>query len=237
MIFIENYKKRWYNISKGVFGLSKKELTKRYILFIISLFISGLGIAFTKHAGLGVSPISSVPNILSIKFPVLSMGNWLTFWNWLIIVGEILLLRKNFKPIQFLQIPLTLVFGYFTDFGLFIASFIPTDIYFVRLGLVILGVAILGFGVALAFTANVVMNAGEGFVKAVSDTFRHNLGNVKIAFDLFNVSLSIILSLIFFKFEIMGTREGTIIAAFCTGLFVKLFTRLLKDKLNYFLSK
>ena len=57
--------------------MQKKEVLKRYILFIISLFFSGLGVAFTKHGELGVSPISSVANIMSYKFPSLSMGNWL----------------------------------------------------------------------------------------------------------------------------------------------------------------
>ena len=40
--------------------ISVKELAKRYALFIISLFISALGVAITKKGELGVSPISSV---------------------------------------------------------------------------------------------------------------------------------------------------------------------------------
>ena len=55
--------------------MDKKEYTKRYILFIISLFFSALGIAFTKHGGLGVSPVSSMPDVLSIRFEFLSMGS------------------------------------------------------------------------------------------------------------------------------------------------------------------
>lgn len=47
--------------------MSKKETAKRYVLFVISLFISALGVAFTKHGELGVSPISSVANVMSIK--------------------------------------------------------------------------------------------------------------------------------------------------------------------------
>ena len=39
--------------------MSKKEKVKRYVLFIISLFFSALGVAITKHGALGVSPISS----------------------------------------------------------------------------------------------------------------------------------------------------------------------------------
>lgn len=49
--------------------MKKAEIAKRYILFIISLFISGLGVAFTKTGELGVSPISSVANVLSLRLP------------------------------------------------------------------------------------------------------------------------------------------------------------------------
>lgn len=55
--------------------VSKKETVKRYILFIISLFFSALGVALTKSAELGVSPISSVANVMSLKFTAVSMGN------------------------------------------------------------------------------------------------------------------------------------------------------------------
>ena len=57
--------------------MSKKETAKRYILFIISLFFSAFGVALTKHGELGVSPISSIPNVFSYKFNSKSMGNWL----------------------------------------------------------------------------------------------------------------------------------------------------------------
>lgn len=40
----------------------------------------------------GVSPISSVANIISIRFPVLSFGTWLLIWNCVLILGYGLLL-------------------------------------------------------------------------------------------------------------------------------------------------
>ena len=88
-----------------------KETVKRYVLFIIGLFFSGLGVAVTKHGGLGVSPISSVANVVSLQFPVFSLGTWLFLWNCVLILGQILILRKQFKPIQWLQIPLSVLFG------------------------------------------------------------------------------------------------------------------------------
>lgn len=216
--------------------MSKKETAKRYILFVISLFFSALGVAFTKHGELGMSPISSVANVMSYKLDFFTLGIWLIIWNCVLILGQILILRKKFQPIQLLQIPLSFLFGYFTDFGLWLVGFIPAENYIVRLIMVVIGIVILGFGVSLSVSANVIMNSGEAFVKAISDTANKNFGNVKIAFDVSCVVLALIMSLLFFDFTIVGTREGTIISALCTGLVVKLFQKLTNEPVNRLVS-
>ena len=212
--------------------MSAKETAKRYILFIIGLFISGIGVAITKAGDLGVSPISSVPNVISIKFDFLSMGNWLIIWNCILIVGQIIILRKEFKWIQLLQVPLSFLFGYFTDFGLWIMSFIPMDNYVIRISEVIVGTIVLGVGISFAVIANVIMNSGEAFVKAISDTIHKDFGNVKIGFDISCVVLSIIISIFLFGGKIEGTREGTIIAAIFTGIVVKISSKIFRKGLT-----
>lgn len=214
---------------------NKKELIMRYVLLIVSLFISGIGIAVPKRGELGVTPISSVANIVSIRFPVLSFGTWLFLWNCLMIVGQIVVLRKDFQWIQLLQIPLSVLFGWFTDFGVWIAGFVPNDGYMVRILLVFLGTGILGFGISLSVIANVVMNSGEAFVKAIADKTNLIFENVKIGFDVSCVILAMILSLIFFPVRIVGTREGTIIAALCTGLVVNFFKKRIHEPLTAWL--
>lgn len=212
--------------------MSKKELVKRYAVFIVSLFVMAIGVAMTKKAELGVSPISSVANVMSIQFTSLSIGNWLIIWNCVLILGQILFLRKKFQPVQLMQIPLSFLLGYFTDFGMWLMSFFDTDTYAVKMIFVIVGTVILGFGVALSVIANVVMNSGEAFVKAVSDVTHKDFGNLKIGFDVSCVVVSVVLSLIFFKMKIVGTREGTIIAALTTGILVKLFSKLIRKPLK-----
>ena len=212
--------------------MSKTEIAKRYILFVISLFFAALGVAFTKHGELGVSPISSLANVLSYKFSSLSLGTWLIIWNCFLIVGQVIILRKKFQLIQLLQIPLSFLFGWFTDLGMWIVSFIPVNTYPVRVVMVVIGIVILGFGISLSVIANVIMNSGEAFVKAISDTSHRDFGNVKIAFDVLCVLIALVLSLIFFDFTIVGTREGTIISALLTGVVVKFFSSKLKDPLN-----
>lgn len=212
--------------------MSKKEVAKRYILFVISLFFAALGVAFTKHAELGVSPISSVANVMSCKYSMLSLGNWLIIWNCILIVGQILILRRKFQPIQLLQIPLSFLFGWFTDFGMWIVSHIPVNSYPIRLIMIVIGIVILGFGISLSVIANVIMNSGEAFVKAVSDTTNKEFGDVKIFFDILCVVIALSLSLIFFDFTIVGTREGTIISALFTGITVKFFCGIIKKPLD-----
>lgn len=216
--------------------MSKAETAKRYVLFIISLFFSALGVAFTKRGELGVSPISSVANVLSCKFDALSLGTWLIIWNCILIAGQIIILRRKFQPIQLLQVPLSFLFGWFTDLGMMIVSHIPADSYIVRLVMVIIGIVILAFGIALSVIANVLMNSGEAFVKAISDTIHKEFGNVKIIFDISCVVTALILSLIFFNFTIVGTREGTIISALLTGVVVKFFCGKLNRPVNTLLT-
>ena len=111
---------------------------------------------------------------------------------------------------------------------MWLVSPIPVNSYPARLVMLLLGLVILGFGISLSVIANVIMNSGEAFVKALADTLHRDFGDVKTGFDVSCVVLALILSLIFFDFTVVGTREGTVISALCTGLFVKFFTKRLK---------
>ena len=208
--------------------MSKREKILRYLLLIIGVFFISLGIAVAKHSDLGISPISSVANVLSIKFPALTVGTWLMFTNCFMILAQIIILKRNFKPVQFLQFPISLLLGLFTDLNLAVVSYIPADIYIVRLLLVFVSVVILAFGITLTIISDTVMNVGEALVDVISKVLNKNFGSVKVVFDISYVTLSVILSLLFFNFKIVGTREGTIITATLTGFVIKWLTKRLK---------
>ena len=216
--------------------MSKTETAKRYILCIAGLFFAALGVAFSKHGELGVSPISSVSNVLYCRFDDISLGMWLVIWNCVMIVGQVIILRRDFKLIELLQLPLSFLFGWFTDLGMVFVSLIPVDTYFARLLMIIIGTLVLSFGISLSVIANVIMNSGEAFVRAVSDKMHKEFGYVKIGFDIFCVLLAVTLSLIFFDLTVVGVREGTVIAAIFTGIIVKFFGSILKNPLDRFLT-
>ena len=180
----------------------------------------------------GVSCISSMPNVLSLRFTALTIGGWTFVWNTLLVICQILLLRKNFQKIQLLQIPLSFLFGWFTDVAMLLAVRIPVNSYPMQLFMVVLGVVILAFGITLGVIANVVLNAGEGIVKALADVSGKEFGFVKVRFDVVCVILSLVISLVTFGGKIIGVREGTLIAAFLNGTMVKWYSRRLKEPLD-----
>ena len=216
--------------------MTKKEIFKRYILFVISLFFIGLGIGFTKHGNMGISPVSSVANVLSIRFEFMSFGTWLFTTNCLFLLGQIVLLRKKFQPIQLLQIPLSMIFGYFSDFGVWIVSGLPNGKYALCLLWVMCGIVVVGFGVSLSVIAEVILNSSEALIKAIADTFHKDFGNMKVLFDVSWVIVATCLSLIFFH-GLEGVREGTILSAVCIGLVVKFIKPRITPTLTKLLKK
>lgn len=78
---------------------------KRYAIFLIGLFVNSLGVSMITKASLGTSPISSIPYVLSLKFPF-TLGEFTIFFSLFLILLQLLILRRNFKAEHLLQIPI-----------------------------------------------------------------------------------------------------------------------------------
>lgn len=215
---------------KGCVVTVQKESVKRGVLFVVGMFFISLGIAFIKYTELGISPISSVANILSIRFTNISFGMWTFITNVVLILVQIVMMRKEYSPLRLLQFPLCYFGGTLTDFGLWIAQIVPIDTYFAKIVMVFVGILVLGFGISISVAAKFILYPGEAVVKDISDKISKNFGTVKVYFDVSCVMLSIILSVLLFGGKIYGTREATLLSAVCTGFAVKFWNRLLFKK-------
>ena len=194
---------------------------KRYIVFLIGLFINSLGVSFITKANLGTSPISSIPYTLSLGFKP-TLGQFTIYFSVFLIILQILILRKNFQKEQLLQFPVSILFGYFIDMTMEILFFVNPEVYPMKIVSLIIGCIILGFGVYLEVLADVVMLPGEAFVKSVTATFHTEFGITKVCFDATMTITAGIISFVLFK-ELKGVREGTIIAALIVGLIARFF--------------
>ena len=207
--------------------MSRQEVLKRYLLFTIGLFINSFGVSFITKARLGTSPISSIPYTLSLGFEP-TLGMFTLYMSILLIMIQIILLRKNFPKHYLLQIPVSIAFSWFIDFTMNLLYFMVPDTYLMKFLSLLVGCFILGVGVYMEMVADVVMLPGESVVKAVSVTIHKDFGKTKVVFD---TSMTIIAGVIGFVLfhKLAGVREGTII----TALLVGLIARFLKRKLVF----
>lgn len=199
------------------------EKLKRYIVFLIGLFINSLGVSLITKANLGTSPISSIPYVLSLNFPF-TLGQFTIAFSLLLILIQLIILRRNFKAEHLLQIPISILFGYFIDLTMVMLFFVNPQTYLSSVVYLLVGCVILGFGVYTEVLANVAMLPGESFVRAVSSTWKTEFGSTKVAFDVSLTVIAAVLSLIF-SHRLDGVREGTIIAALLVGFIARLFGR------------
>lgn len=192
---------------------------KRYLIFLVGLFVNSLGVSLITKANLGTSPISSIPYVLSLNFPF-TLGNFTIFFSIFLIVLQLIILRKNFKLEHILQIPVSIVFGYFIDLTMLLFYWVNPEMYVMKIVYLLIGCLILGFGVYMEVLADVVMLPGESFVRAIVLTWKTNFGTTKIGFD---VSMAVIAAVLSFVFagRLDGVREGTVIAALLVGFIAR----------------
>ncbi len=205
--------------------MSKKEIVECYIIFTVGLFINSLGVSMITKADLGTSPISSIPYVLSLHYP-LSLGQFTIIFSIFLIILQLIILRKNFKLEHVLQIPVSIVFGYFIDFSMIMLSFVHPASYIAKVIYLLLGCGVLGIGVYMEVLADVVMLPGESFVRAVVFTWKIEFGITKVAFD---VSMTVIAALMSFVLmgRLAGVREGTIIAALLVGFIARIIGKVM----------
>lgn len=207
--------------------MSKKELFRRYVFFVAGLFVNSLGISLITKANLGTSPISSIPYTLSLGFP-LSLGMFTMIFSVLLMVVQLVILRKRFSKELWLQLPISVLFSAFIDLTMAMLFFIHLQTYITQMISLLIGCLILGFGVFMEMAANVVMLPGECTVRAISSTWHTDFGKTKIAVDVTMALTAGILGLALY-WEIAGVREGSLISALLVGFLARIFNRMVGE--------
>lgn len=211
---------------------SKEEWVRRYVSFIVILFIIAFGTSLSIRANLGSSPISAPPYILSlIPGMKLTMGQLTICMHVFFILIQILLLRKDFEKRQYAQILVSFLFGFYTDLTMWMTGFlqVPFDMnpmigYPLRLIELLIGGAILAFGIACEVRCDSLMLAGEGLPLAISKFLKKDFGKVKICSDTSLVCIGTVFMLIYFggwSWKLVGV--GTLISMFYVGMMVRVF--------------
>ena len=163
--------------------MNRTELSKRYLLFLLAIFVNSFSIAVITKALLGTSPISSVPYVLSLFSPF-TMGQYTIIMNFLFILMEMTLMkRKEIREKKYelmMQVPITLFFGSFIDVSMNILYWLEPSNYVTQMVTLLIGCLILALGISLEVRANVAMVVGEYFVQVISKFVKKEFGFIKV---------------------------------------------------------
>ncbi|HJJ54887.1 MAG TPA: DUF6198 family protein [Methanocorpusculum sp.] len=197
----------------------------KLLFFIAGVYFMGLGVALSVTADLGTSPISSLPYVLGEITPF-TMGAMTFAMNIVFILIQVLILRKQFKLWYLLQLPGLLLFSAAIDLNNYLLSGVVLEIYWIQFLIMLLGCIVLGFGIALLLKADIFMMPGDFLVKVISDKSGRNFGRLKVCFDVILVAIAVTVSFVFLH-QIVGVREGSLVAALTVGLIVNFFRKYL----------
>ena len=215
----------------------REKLRRNHILaYFLGLLILTLGVAASVKSRLGCSPVASVPYTITV-LTGLEMGRATILWQSILVLVQFLILRRDFSPWTLLQLLAGLAFGYFTSFSNWVFSFLPeAENLFARCGLTVLSILMMGFGVWMYSTANLVNLPSEGIVMVIAEKLKKPFHKIKVCFDVFSVGSSAIACLLVLG-ALGSVGAGTIVAAVGVGTMVGIWGRLLGGRLRAFLEK
>ena len=230
---------------------------KDIAIYLIGFLIIAIGINLSKLSGLGISPVSSIPGVLSKVFPSASLGSMVIVVYCLLVLAQFIVLRKNFKPINILGVPVAIIFGLMVDF-VGIAHFKPTlagiDIgikaefdglmmsipkptnYGLQLIYLLLSIVIIGIGVYIYLSPKLVPMPAEGLAGAISQVSGKKFGNCKTIVDVCMIATALILQVLLlgglssFTGGRAVVREGTVLSAILVGQVVKFLNKITSKK-------
>ena len=205
-------------------------LALRLTYLLTGIVIAGVSIAAVAQAGLGISPISTLPFVLS-KITDFSFGAMNFAVNLVFVLLQILLLGRRFKLFSLLQIPFVFLFSLSIDAGMWIVAHFPMTTYPVQLTVSVVGCFFMALSIGLMVCSKLLMMPGDGFVLALSTVSGKPYGMLKQANDIISVVLAAILGWVVLG-HIEGIREGTMISAFLVGYILRYLMPILEPLLT-----
>ena len=201
------------------------KFVKRIVIYLAGLFFVALGVAFSVNSNLGVSPVNSLPYVVS-RILGKDLGTCVTviFIGYILI--QILLLRKAFRPLDLAQILCSFAFGYFVDLTETLLGSFCLPGYPGRLVML---------GICLYLDTDLIVMPMEGLTAAMNKTVfpKKAFHEVKVILDCTAVVVGIVLCFVFLG-ELQGIREGTVLCALLVGKVMKPMQKVLVPTVKRF---
>lgn len=195
----------------------------RFTIYLAGLFLLAIGINLAIISNLGVSPVSSIPLAISKSIDI-SLGTATIGVYAFYVLLQASIFRRESRLKNLMQLLFSIPFGYFVNLTAVLLKGIEPGNYFIQIVLIIISILVTSIGVIMFLEMDIVSNAPDGLVVAISEKAGTDFGKVKIAFDFVSVIVAVIISLLFIG-NISIIREGTIISALITGKIMNMISK------------
>ena len=202
--------------------MKSKQLPRRILQYVAGLICMAIGLVLLKRTYWGVSPITAVPDAVANITP-LTLGNATILLHVLCVLLQVIV-QKRVTLKSILCLGVGVPFGYLVD--LFMWLYDPSPVLWQKCVMLVVGIAIQGFGVALISGCDMMLPAPDEFNNVVARTYDKKLGNVKMCADAVYVAAAIVINLIF-QHSLASVGISSVASVLLTGRFVQLSYRLL----------
>ena len=193
---------------------------KRIFNYIFGLFLITLGVAFSIKSDLGSAPVSSIPYAMSLIWAI-EIGVATFIFHAFLVLIELILLRRNFKPKHFLQVFVGVIFGAFTSFSVSLMNFIPpAGNLLVALLMSVFSIFFIALGLFFYVPTNIIPLSVEGVTQAIAIVSKKPFSRIKVYLDITIVVSALILSYVFLG-SLGSVGIGTVLGALFIGTTVK----------------
>lgn len=213
----------------------EKTLGRRLLFYFGGLFIMTFGVVVSVKSNLGVTPISSIPYTMTVVAGM-DLGLATIIFSIAVVILQILILRRDYRPINLLQIPIGIVFGAFlTLCGNLMAPVPSPDNFLFQFLMMLASTVLVALGVFLYVPANFVPLAPEGLILAASTVSGKKFSVVKIISDVSMVLISLVVCLVMIG-SLGSVGIGTVVAALLVGTEIKWMTKHLQRIRSWMLA-
>ena len=199
-------------------NIVKLIFSKRFAVYLAGMIILAFGITLNTKTDLGVSPIISVAYTFS-QITGFSLGLMTFLWYLIMIALQAVLLGKDFKLYQLLQIGVSFVTSWFIN--MFDAALPEAEVLWMKILLLVGAVVITAVGVVLTVGMEMVPNPADGFASVLGKKLKKGLGFGKNLFDFSSIFLSLMVSLLW-EGRLIGIGAGTFLTMILTGRVIAL---------------
>ena len=196
----------------------------RLAYYLGGLFILSFGVIFAALSGLGISPINSMPYVLS-QITGVKLGSCVFAVYAVFVIAQVALKKGEIHLIDLSQLLVSALFGCFVDMAKAVLGEGGDWGYPVRFLLLIASIVFSAVGVSMYVGADLINMPADGFVQTiVTQRKQWHFGQVKQVLDCSAVVVSLVLSLVFLG-RVDGIREGTVLTALLLGRMMRVIQK------------